>query len=118
MVLNVNSDEFCRYPMAYCIIIIPLTIIRWLGFTQDIKYGVNTIPAEANFAGRALFDLSGFLNVILLLTTRPLLFGTLMSASEAGPTSPLPMVDLPSPEENLHQENPEDIRESRFGRLP
>ena len=79
--------------MAYGVITIPLTIIRWLGFSQERKYGVNTIPAEANFFALALFGLSGFLNVILLLTTKPLLFGGLMYRP------PLPAVE----------ENPADI---------
>jgi len=83
--------------MAYCIIILPLSIIRWLGFTQEIRYGANTIPAAANFTALALFGLSGFLNVILLLTTKAQLFGkALMPTSETRPPSPLPMVGNPA----------------------
>ena len=108
-----------RYPIVYCVIAVPLSVVRWLGFTEEIKYGVNPTPAESNLAVLAIFGLSGFLNAILLLTTRPQsgLFGRLMFTSEARPPLPLSMtVELPLVHgENLRQED-EDAQ--NFGRLP
>lgn len=106
------------YPSVYCVIVIPLSGVRWSGFTQEIESGVNPTPAESNFGVLALFGLSGFLNAILLLTTRPQsgLFGKLMFTSEARPPSP-PMAEVPYvQEENLWQAVPEDAQS--LGRLP
>ena len=109
-----------RYPIVYCVIAVPLTIVRWMGFAEEIKYGVNPTPAEFNLAVLAIFGLSGFLNAILLLTTRPQsgLFGKLMFTTEARPPSPLSMtMELPLVRgENLRHEDPEDAQ--NFGRLP
>jgi len=105
--------------MVYSVIVIPLTGIRWSGFTRESETGVNPIPAEytSNFVALALFGLSGFLNAILLLTTRPQsgLFGRLMFTSEARPPSPL-LMTVELQEVNLRQEDPEDAQ--NFGRLP
>jgi len=110
-----RSLVMLAYPMVYAVIAIPLSVVRWLGFTEEIKTGVNSTRAEDNFAVLALFGLSGFLNVILLLTTRPLsgLFGKLMFTSEARPPSPLP---VPYVKEDSQEEDPEDVQ--TFGRLP
>jgi len=68
-----------RYPVVYSVLIIPLSVIRWLGFANE-KSGANPTPAEYtnNLAALAVFGLSGFLNTILLLKTKPQsgLFGT------------------------------------------
>ena len=107
-----------RYPIVYSVIAVPITIVRWMGFAEEIKYGVNPTPAEFNLAVLAIFGLSGFLNAILLFTTRPQsgLFGRLMFTSEARPPSP-PMAEVPHvQEENLWQAVPEDAQS--LGRLP
>lgn len=82
-----------RYPFVYAVSIIPLTIVRWIGFGQIIKHGVKNVPAVWDFVVITLFGLSGFFNVILLLNTRPDsgLFGNLMFTSPVGPPSPLPL---------------------------
>ena len=88
-----------RYPFVYSILIIPLSIIRWWGFAEEAKSGVNSTAAQHNLAALAVFGLSGFLNVILLLTTRPRLglFNILMRIRE-GPLA------------NPRQDNPEAAR--------
>ena len=107
-----------RYPSVYCVIVVPLSGVRWSGFTQENETGANPIPAEWNFVVLAIFGLSGFLNTILLLTTRPQsgLFGRLMFTSEARPPS-LSMAELPNvQEENMWQGVPRDAQ--NLERLP
>ena len=71
-----GSDcRLCRYPAVYCLIILPISIARWIGFVQEGRYGVNFVPPAAIFFGGAIFGLSGFFNVLLLLTTKSGLFG-------------------------------------------
>jgi len=45
--------------------------VRWIGFIQEQRGLVNTVPSAATFAVMAIFSLSGTFNAILLLTTRP-----------------------------------------------
>jgi len=73
------------YPLVYCLLILPLSIVRWITFVQPGTY----IPAGATLAVTAVFGLSGFLNVCLIMTTRPKsgLFGQLMLISPALPPS-------------------------------
>lgn len=61
--------------MVYCVVVIPASVVRWIGFAQQAKYGVIFVPAAAIFAVGAIFGLSGFLNVVLLFATKPGLFG-------------------------------------------
>jgi hypothetical protein len=38
---------------------------------EEAKHGSNTMPSMATFAVIIIFGLSGFLNVILVFTTKP-----------------------------------------------
>lgn len=73
-----------RYPCVYTIQILPLSITRWITFIT-LPHGVKLSddPTLGGFAAahlffRFVFRLSGFINVVLLVTTRPniLLFGS------------------------------------------
>lgn len=59
------------YPGIYCLITLPLSVVRWIGFVQEQRGLVNTVPSAATLAVMAIFSLSGACNAILLLTTRP-----------------------------------------------
>ena len=66
----------------------PLSVIRWITFVQQARHdGAHSMPAAATFISSSIFGLSGFLNVILLVTTKPEsgLFGQLMFVSPAQP---------------------------------
>lgn len=68
----------------------PLSIVRWIAFVQESKHdGVSHMPSAATLASEAIFGLSGFFNVILLIITKPGsgLFGQLMFVSPAQPPS-------------------------------
>jgi len=61
------------YPVVYSVLVIPETVVRWLefGHTVHIKY-------PATLAVQAIFDLNGFIDVVVFLSTRRglLLFDT------------------------------------------
>ena len=63
--------EPARYPLAYSVLVLPISVVRWMLFDQA-KHGKETPPpAAATLSMNAIFVLSGAVNVVLLLTTRP-----------------------------------------------
>jgi len=60
-----------RYPGVYCVSVLPLSIVRWIGFIQERGHRPNHVPSTATLAVAAIYGLSGACNVVLLLTTRP-----------------------------------------------
>ena len=62
--------------MVYCVLVLPMSVVRWLTFVHEF----NSVPPAATFTVVAIFGLSGFFDIILLLTTRPqaALFSNLM----------------------------------------
>lgn len=80
----------------YCILVLPLSIARWVAFGQEAKRVVNSVPSAATFAVAAVFQLSGLLNVVLLVTTRPTLFQR-SRPIELPPSTP-DLVDIPLPD--------------------
>lgn len=59
------------YPGIYCCLILPLSVVRWIGFVQERGGHSNHVPPAATFASITIFGLSGACNAVLLLTTRP-----------------------------------------------
>lgn len=59
------------YPVIYCCLILPVSVVRWIGFVQEHGGHSNHVPPAATFASSIIFGLSGACNAILLLTTRP-----------------------------------------------
>ncbi|KAI0266782.1 hypothetical protein BC834DRAFT_954142 [Gloeopeniophorella convolvens] len=53
------------YPLAYSIIVLPLSIARWLLFSN------KEVPSAATLFAVSMFNLSGAINVLLLLIIRP-----------------------------------------------
>jgi hypothetical protein len=53
------------YPLAYSVMVIPLSISRWLQFNH------KSVPSAAVFFGEIMFNLSGAANVLLFLIVRP-----------------------------------------------
>jgi hypothetical protein len=63
------------YPASYCLLVLPLSIVHWMGFTHpDPPHGM---PSAVTFVVISLYGLSGAVNIVLLLFTHPnsLLFG-------------------------------------------
>ena len=85
--LEPYTEKVLRYPLTYCILVLPLTVVRWI--TWWVPPSQHEVPSAATFATDAVFGLSGFINAILLVTTRPEsgLFGQLMFTPPAKPPS-------------------------------
>jgi len=60
---------FLLYPLAYALVVLPLTIIRWTIFANPAK--TTTFPSGWTFFAQIFFSLSGLVNVLLLRFTRP-----------------------------------------------
>ncbi|KAI0276651.1 hypothetical protein BGY98DRAFT_1167349 [Russula aff. rugulosa BPL654] len=53
------------YPVAYSLVILPLTIAR------NVQFNHHNVPSAATFFGVSIFYLSGAINVLLFLIIRP-----------------------------------------------
>ncbi|KAI0314284.1 hypothetical protein OF83DRAFT_1064113 [Amylostereum chailletii] len=64
------------YPFAYSVVVLPLSVVRFTDFGLAAR-GEGNLPSIATFIVAFLYSLSGAVNVLLLVFTRPnlLLFG-------------------------------------------
>ncbi|KAI0276659.1 hypothetical protein BGY98DRAFT_1098000 [Russula aff. rugulosa BPL654] len=87
------------YPLAYSLMVLPLSISRWLLF------GNHDVPSAATFFSVTLYSLSGAINVLLFLIVRPhlLLFprperfaepDMEIAPQDTGPTGPAMFFDI------------------------
>jgi len=53
------------YPVAYSVIVLPVSVARWSQFTH------HNVPSAVTFFTDPIFSLSGVINVILFLVLRP-----------------------------------------------
>ncbi|KAA1473969.1 hypothetical protein DENSPDRAFT_780811 [Dentipellis sp. KUC8613] len=89
------------YPLSYSVLVLPLSIVRWLTFSTG-----GSVPSAATFVVITLYGLSGVVNVLLMLLTRPRL---LLFSEPLPPTSPV-RVPLPEPPRPLSKgHRPETI---------
>jgi hypothetical protein len=75
------------------VLVAPLSIGRWIGFTSEARHHQD-IPSAATFTVISIFGLSGLVNVLLLIWTRPGLL--LLSDATTAPSSSnsqLPSID-------------------------
>ncbi|KAF8583204.1 hypothetical protein K439DRAFT_76324 [Ramaria rubella] len=65
------------YPFCYVVLVLPLSIGRWISFVIQARQGLDpndvtqTIPSAATLGVLSVFGLSGLINVMLLIMTRP-----------------------------------------------
>ena len=52
-------------PLAYSLVVLPLSVVRWSQFSH------KDVPSAATFFGISVYNLSGAINVLLLLLVRP-----------------------------------------------
>jgi hypothetical protein len=87
-IVYLQQPPLHSYPIIYSILVLPLSVVRWLQFTNNSI----AIGSEATFIVMSLHELSGFLNVLLLMITRPdsILFGKEINPDGHGmlPASP------------------------------
>jgi hypothetical protein len=55
------------YPLAYSVIVLPLSVVRWLAYNN------KRVPSVATFFVMTMYSLSGAINVLLLVVVRPYL---------------------------------------------
>ena len=76
--LRSEYNILARYPVVYAVLILPLSVARWIGFVQETRGDrKNHVPPTALLSVQVIYCLSGLANVILFFLTRPnlLLFG-------------------------------------------
>jgi len=78
------------YPSVYFLVIMPLSIVRWIGFGQETTDGASHIPPVVTFIFAIPLSLSGVFNAILYLLTRTWLF---WPEREADPEAPDPVAE-------------------------
>jgi hypothetical protein len=64
-----RARDMLAYPASYSLIALPLCIVRWVGFGREASG--KSVPSSATIAAVSLFGLSGIVNVLLFLGTRP-----------------------------------------------
>jgi hypothetical protein len=62
---SAHNHQSSSYPVAYSLIILPLTIARC------VEFGHHNVPSAVTFFGVSIFYLSGAINVVLFLIIRP-----------------------------------------------
>jgi hypothetical protein len=55
------------YPLAYSVLVLPFSVVRWS------EYGHKRVPSAAAFFVMSMYNLSGAINVLLLVIVRPCL---------------------------------------------
>jgi hypothetical protein len=72
-----HSLKLIAYPITYCIVIIPTSVLRFIEFSQEGKGQQDHVPAAWTFFAEAVYRSSGVINVLLFILTRRglLLFG-------------------------------------------
>ena len=73
------THNSCSYPLAYSLVVLPLSVARWSMYTH------HNVPSAAMFFGLTMLNLSGAINVFLFLIIRPqlLLFALPETPAEA-----------------------------------
>ncbi len=61
---------FLSYPVAYSVVVLPVTVVRWITFSDQQCGEKSSLPNAATFGAVFVFNCFGFVNVLLLLTTR------------------------------------------------
>jgi hypothetical protein len=76
----------CRYPILYCVLILPLTIVRFVGFREELKTSeTHRRPAPA-LTVMIIYSLGGVFDAALYLLTRDNVF---QSDSRGDPHAPV-----------------------------
>jgi len=71
--MSKEAKKMLLYPCAYAITVLPQTIVRW-AVRVNLQTPIQDRPFGATGAAISIFGLSGFINVVLFLSTRPSLF--------------------------------------------
>jgi len=76
------------YPIVYSVMILPLSVVRWIAFRQTAKYGSSHVSPVATFFVVTLFSLSGVFDAVTYILTRRWFFVRQRNEPEApGPVA-------------------------------
>jgi hypothetical protein len=92
-----------RYPVAFSVLVLPLSIVRFIHFIQ-VAQGMARLPSSATISGTAIYNLSGLVEVVLFFHTRQglLLFGQddgFMDMEHALKNESIPMIGFDDEED-------------------
>ncbi|EJD52474.1 hypothetical protein AURDEDRAFT_142434 [Auricularia subglabra TFB-10046 SS5] len=59
------------YPLLYSILVLPLSIFRWVGYAMQQERPPRQLPFAVSIVSITVFGLSGLVNVALFMFTRP-----------------------------------------------
>jgi len=76
------------YPIVYCVMITPLSVVRWVAFKQIATHGKSHISPVATFAVATLLGFSGVWDGMLYLLTRAWIFRTKNKNDPQAPEPP------------------------------
>ena len=76
-----------RYPILYCVLVLPLTVLRFMEFHEEKVYGQTHKRLVVTFIFDNLFVLSGVFNALLYRFTRSGIFKPEVQL-ETGPRPP------------------------------
>jgi hypothetical protein len=71
---NRYPDLKCRYPIVYLVLIMPLTIVRWIGFKKEINTDKSYHTPIATLTAMIIFSMGGVFDALLFFLTRKGLF--------------------------------------------
>lgn len=83
---NLRLWSTILYPTLYCVVILPLSVVRFIGFKEEAATGQSHSRPVATFLVAILFSLSGLLNALLYPLTRARFF---KSEQQEAPTAPV-----------------------------
>jgi len=86
-----RSLGMIAYPLVYSVLVLPLSIVRWIGFSQE-----KQIPSVATFIVINIYALSGAFNALLLLWTRSGLFFSRNASVARAPVGQAPSGRVPT----------------------
>jgi len=74
---NKEALKLIWYPISYTALVLPISIARWSSFPTSASAQTDELPITKTAVTVFIFGLSGLVNVLVFLTTRPhlLLFG-------------------------------------------
>ncbi|KAG9084011.1 hypothetical protein FRC06_004274 [Ceratobasidium sp. 370] len=82
LIIKQNTSDALKllyYPAAYTALVLPPSVVRWLTFDPNAPPNLTPTPADTPFTATAVivcfFGLSGFINVLLFISTRPNVLG-------------------------------------------
>lgn len=118
---RMTSLTMIAYPLVYSILVLPLSVVRWVGFVQERGGRLSHIASSATLTVVTIYGLSGAMNVVLLFVTRPnsLLFGhTQVYDTDGRAPSPSSSNTSPTPKGSNHMVREGHSDGLQLGRLP